>query len=162
MDEPQQETIRTFPDLPYEDRLIYIGGPFFTPEQQDVIASIEGLLDERDEKYFSPREYGVIVDDPMTPQRIQRIFDMNVRMIRECNILLAITDDFDPGTMFEMGMFYAWPGFCGRGSNIITYSPKAYGANVMIAQASFTHSRNMEELEHALNGHIVEDLEVTE
>ena len=160
MSEPEQETIQTFPDLPYEDRLIYIAGPFFSSDQQDVIASIENLLDKREENYFSPREYGVIVDDPMTPHRIQRIFDMNVRMIRESNILVAVTDDFDPGTMFEMGMFHnRW----GRFSNaIITYSAKGYGANVMIAQASFTHCRNMDELEHALNGHIVEDLEVTE
>lgn len=156
-------TLQTFPDLPCEDRLIYIAGPFFNDAQRKAIDDIETLLNRRQEKFFSPREYGVIVDGPMGKDRIERIFDMNVRMIRECNILLAITDDFDPGTMMEIGMFYSkfhWQR--SKKPPIITYSPNGYGANVMIANAIFTHTRSYEELDHALNGHEVDQLEAAE
>jgi nucleoside 2-deoxyribosyltransferase len=138
-----------------EDRT-YIAGPFFNEEQQDLLYEIETLLDQRGDKYFTPREYGVIVDDPMTPERIGRIFDMNIFMLTQCNRLLAITDNFDPGTMFEIGYFSR------SSSNIITYSSKGYGANVMIAEATKTHCQNMDELQHALNGHIINHMEVTE
>lgn len=153
-------TQQTFPDLPYENRLIYIAGPFFSPEQAEVIEKIETILDMRNEKYFSPREFGVIADAPMASYRVQRIFDMNIRMVNECNIMIAITDNFDPGTMFEMGLFYnrhRW-----QESSIITFSPKGYGCNVMIANAVYTHTRTWEELEHALNGHKVDNLEAIE
>lgn len=150
--------------------LTYIAGPFFTAEQKEIVQTIEDLLDHRGDSYFSPREYGVIVDEdtPMNPARTKRIFDMNVRMIRESTTLVAITDNFDPGTMFEMGMFYMKPKApigtkrYGKETPIITYSPMGYGANVMIAHATWTHCRAMTELEHALNGHQIDPMEAIE
>jgi len=143
--------------------LIYIAGPFFKPEQKAVIQQIETFLDNKEMKYFSPREYGVLLDGKMTSERIKRIFAMNVRMIEACNTMIAVTDDFDPGTMFEMGAFHTQQVTFGyEDTMLVTYSPKEYGANVMIAEAAFTHARSMQELEHALNGHEIDQLEAVE
>lgn len=147
---------------------VYIAGPFFSSEQKDVIEEIEYLLDDEGIKHFSPREYGVILDGPMKPHRTSRIFDMNVRMVNECDMMIAVTDDFDPGTMFEMGMFYMKPKAPFGSSNygelqkIITYSPAGYGANVMIARATFTHTMRIDQLQLAVRGHKVQEEEVTE
>ena len=160
---PQQAAgLAQYANIDWDNRLVYLAGPFFKPEQREVIEWIEHLLEHMDIKYFSPREYGVITGEArMNSARIQRIFDMNIRMLRDATDVVAVTDDFDPGTMFEIGFFYSMPGL-GRKSNIITYSAKGYGANVMIARATFTHCTSMEELEQALNGHPIEELEVTE
>jgi nucleoside 2-deoxyribosyltransferase len=142
--------------MPELDKLTYIAAPFFTEVQKEIVGQIEDLLDEKEEPYFSPREYGIIVDDPMNPYRIARIFNMNIRMMIHAFRMVAVTDDFDSGVMFEIGYFYS------ISDHIITYSPQGYGANVMIAKATRTHCRNIDELELALGGHIIDALEVTE
>jgi len=144
--------------------LVYIAGPFFTFEQKDAIEDIEDLLDARDIKFFSPREYGIITSDTnMSKERTQRIFDMNIRMIEACDTMIAVTDNFDPGTMFEIGAFHSQQESYGYEETcLITYSPKQYGSNVMIAQAAFTHARSIEELGLALHGHQIDELEAIE
>lgn len=134
----------------------YIAGPLFKPEQIDTIREIEALLDERDEPYFSPREYGVIADEPMNKARMKRIYDMNIAMVRKCQCLIAILDDRDAGTIFEIGYAAA------KNKKIITFSNQGHGVNVMLRHAIFTHTNNIEQLSLALMGHEIEDLEVTE
>lgn len=147
---------------------VYIAGPFFKPEQKDIIEEIENLLDAEGHFFFSPREFGVITDGLMTTERTKRIFDMNIRMVKACDMMIAVTDDFDPGTMFELGAFYMKPkvsfGNPGYGDieKIITYSPAGWGSNVMIAHATFTHTMNVGELELAIRGHKVNEPEATQ
>jgi nucleoside 2-deoxyribosyltransferase len=143
--------------------MIYIAAPLFTDEQRELIKLIENMLDFREDKFFSPREYGNISGEKMTSERMRRIFDMNLRMLIECDDMIAVTDDFDPGVMFEIGFLYAQPEQLRvEKRKIITYSHKGYGANVMIKYATFTHCRNDEELELALSGHEVDELTVSE
>jgi nucleoside 2-deoxyribosyltransferase len=144
------------------EKLIYIAAPLFTDEQRELIRRIEEMLDLREERFFSPREYGNISGEKMTPERMRRIFDMNIRMLNECDIMIAVTDDYDPGTVFEIGMMYCMRNSALGGKRIITYSDKGYGANVMIKFATFTHCTNDDELHTALNGHEVDDLTVSE
>lgn len=128
--------------------LIYIAAPLFKPEDIEVIKEIENLIDKRSgEKFFSPREYGIIKGDKMTENRMRRIFDMNIRMLEEADKLIAVTDNYDPGTIFELGLFYGY-----EDGMIITYSPHGYGANVMLKNATAFHCRDMLELNSALNG----------
>lgn len=128
--------------------LIYIAAPLFKSEDLKIIKDIEDLIDSRSgEEFFSPREYGVIKDEKMTPSRMKRIFDMNIRMIEECDKMIAVTDNYDPGTIFEMGLASGYEGI-----DIITYSPNQYGANVMLKHAIQFHCKDMTELRDALNG----------
>ena len=136
--------------------LVYIAAPLFSEKQRDLIKEIELQLDLRDQEFFSPREYGNISGEKMTAKRMKRIFDMNIRMLDECDTLVAVTDNFDPGTVFEIGVAYTLD------KRIITYSDEGYGANVMIKYATFTHCNSMEHLILALDGHEIEPLTVTE
>ena len=134
----------------------YIAGPLFNPEQINTIKEIETLLDDRRDSYFSPREFGVISNEPMTPERMERIFKMNIFMLQECETIIAILDDRDSGTIFELGVAFAMD------KNIITYSAQGHGINVMLKHAVRFHCNGMEELENALNGHGTNTLEVIE
>ena len=81
---------------------------------------------------------------------------MNIDMVAQCDTMIAIIDDRDTGTVFEIGYASA------MSKNIITYSSQGYGVNVMLAHAVFTHTQNLEELQQALNGHKIEELEIVE
>ena len=59
--------------------------------------------------------------------------------------MLAVIDDFDPGTMWEMGY-----GAC-FGIDIYTFSDKGYGLNVMLAGCSKGHAKGMTQLREMLN-----------
>jgi nucleoside 2-deoxyribosyltransferase len=142
--------------------MYYIAGPLFNKEQTKVIKSIEELLDSREEEYFSPREYGVIADEPMTSERMKRIFDMNILMLDQAEALIAILDDRDTGTIFELGYFYATCKHMLPGKRIITFSSQGYGINVMLKHAVEFHCNGLTELNEALNGFGANDLEVTE
>ena len=135
---------------------IYIAGPLFKDSHIDVIKSIESLLDEADIPYFSPREFGVIANELMTKKRMKRIYDMNIDMVAQCDTMIAIIDDRDTGTVFEIGYASA------MSKKIITYSSQGYGVNVMLAHAIFTHTQNIDELTLAIDGHEIEELEVSE
>lgn len=137
------------------ERVTYIAAPFFTEEQKIQVEYVEHLLDVQEEPFFSPREFGVITEGGMNDQQFKRIFDMNIRMMNNAFRMVAITDDFDPGVMFEIGYAYS------IGVKVITYSPKGYGSNVMIAKAAWTHCKHADELELALGGHKIEEDEVT-
>lgn len=133
--------------------MYYIAGPLFNPENIRILKEIESLLNEKGIEYFSPREYGTIVGEKMTPERMKRIFDMNILMLNKCDNLIAIIDDRDIGTIFEMGFFYSkYDDIIGLIPNIITFSSQDHGVNVMLRHAVKFHTNGLEELSAAING----------
>lgn len=75
----------------------------------------------------------------------QKIFDDNIKAIRSSNFIIAFTDDWDPGVMFEIG--YA------KASNIIiiTCSFAGYGSNIMIQKAAWKHFSHLQDLKNFLS-----------
>jgi len=144
--------------------MIYIAGPIFNTDQKNVIKDIEDILDDLWLDYFSPREFGVIADEPMNPARMKRIYDMNIRMLNECDTLIAVLDDRDAGTIFELGYF------TGRGDEyydqkptIITFSNQGHGINVMLKHAVKFHCNGYSELTLAIrDGQGTNELEISE
>lgn len=118
---------------------VYIAGPFFNDKQKDLIKRIENELDKYGIKYFSPRSEGVLID--MTPEekekQMSKIYNSNINHMIDCKCMLAIIDDWDTGTVFEMG--YAK---C-LNKPIFTLSDNDYGLNVMIRQAIKSHNTDI-------------------
>lgn len=116
---------------------IYIAGPFFNEEQKRAVGSVEEILISLDKRFYSPSLHGRGVITDMTPSErllaANGIFKDNIREMDNCDLVIAITDDYDPGTMFEIGYF-----FCQK-KPIITYSPNGYASNVMIAKSAIAH-----------------------
>lgn len=88
--------------------MIYIAAPFFKPEQVARVAHVERLLRALRATYYSPRQDGVLKD--MAPQKrvmmAEVIFKTNVHWLNHCQAVLAILDDSDTGTVWEMGYAY--------------------------------------------------------
>jgi len=125
---------------------VYLASPFFNPEQINVVESLEDVIAKSRCEVYSPMRHGVL--KTMNPKEraiaSKKIFEENIEMLNWADIIVANTDDFDPGTMFEIG--YAF----GKNKIIVTFSAKGYGANVMISEASNGHYNIYTDLETAL------------
>lgn len=75
----------------------------------------------------------------------QKIFDDNIKAIKSSSLIIAFTDDWDPGVMFEIGYAKA------QGINIITCSFAGYGSNIMIQKAAWKHFGHLQDLKNFLS-----------
>ena len=136
--------------------MVYIAGPFFNEKELDTIEKIEIHLDSHNIRYFSPRSMGTLKDMTLE-KRVQyqdQIYDSNLRHMRECDVAIIVVDNFDAGTMFEMGFMAC------LGKDMVTYSAEGYGLNVMLRNASKCHTTMLECLE-AIIDHIEKDWDVS-
>ena len=126
---------------------VYIAGPFFSKEQKETINKIERLLKARDTHFYSPMRDGVIGE--MEKPNFDLIYKNNVDNVADCTTMIAVIDDRDMGTIFEMGYAAA------LGKDIITYSSKDYGLNVMIERCVRYHARSIGQVSLALADRVI-------
>ena len=133
--------------------MIYIAGPFFNEEQVALIEAIEAVLTFNNMEFYSPRSEGVLFN--MTPEekhaRMKYIFEKNVEMLNKCDTVVAVIDDHDTGTVWEIGYAYA------SKKPIVTVTDKDYGLNVMIAQCVVSHCKTVEQIPQAVKGSFQQD-----
>ena len=127
---------------------VYIAAPFFNPDQITRVALVETLLEKHGLSYFSPRKQSAI--GPISsPEVRKKSFQMNLDGIEESEMVIAITDGKDMGTVFEAGHAFA--------SNIpVIYVAFTIGKegmfNLMLAESGIAACRTVEELEEAILG----------
>lgn len=126
--------------------MIYIASPFFNKEQLHFVRRIEDTLDAFERDFFSPRIEGVIKDMTADEKktRMKEIFDSNIQHILDSDIIVAVIDDRDPGTMFEIGYAAA------LGIPIITLTQHDYQVNVMIKECTKGHLKGLMNLGAAI------------
>lgn len=125
------------PKQPYT----YIAGPFFSEKQIEFVAEIEDALSECAFNYYSPRSEGTLLAQTEEEKQAnkKRIYDTNVERIQGADTILAIIDDRDVGTIWEMGYATA------LGKRVITISNLSYGLNVMLAESVQAHVLSVED-----------------
>ena len=116
---------------------VYLAGPFFTPAQAQTMQTLEDMLQQCKEIHaFSPRQTGIVLKD-LTPDeravRAKEVYTINVNMLDWCDVVLAVIDDRDTGTIWEMGYAAA------KGKRIVSYSSQNYGLNVMLQSCVCAH-----------------------
>lgn len=133
---------------------VYAAGPFFKTEQLQSMQLIEQVLSEFEciETYkprdgaASARKLNVDIGagkDPSSETR-RAVYEDNVNNIDDSNLLIALIDDRDIGTIFEMG--YA---AC-QDIPIITFTQHDYGMNLMLAECVLAHTKGIEQLRQAV------------
>ena len=129
---------------------IYLAGPFFNEKQLKTIQLIEKEFDKHGFDYFSPRKGGgSIAHLPPEEKRKEskRIYDSNVEEIVKANILFAVVDDRDTGTVYEMGYFKCLTVATPKPRYSITYTNENFGLNIMLKESVDAHVVGQEELE---------------
>ena len=128
---------------------VYIAAPFFNPVQLAKVQNIEHALNGVC-AYHSPRSVSVLQDIPEEDRRehIIRTFVNNIDRLDWCTHMIAVIDDRDIGTLWEMGYAYA------KGVVVASYSGAGYGLNVMLSESVVYHCINIEQIVPALRGEL--------
>ncbi len=82
----------------------YVSSGWFTDEQEDARQDILYAIDECGYDAYSPREDLLYVPGET---KAADVFAENIRMINECDIVIASTAGKDMGTIFECGVAYS-------------------------------------------------------
>lgn len=87
----------------------YIASPGFNQEQLGFIHQVEATLDAKQVDYFSPFTHGGTLrlgsDMELNKLNVKLLFDENIKEIKNCNRMIALVNDLDKGTAFEIGYF---------------------------------------------------------
>ena len=124
---------------------VYIASPFFTPIQLDRVERIENRLFDLCIDFFSPRSFGSLQTMTIEEKReaSKKIYNSNVDNIRKCTVLLAVLDDRDTGTIFELGYAAAYArqleDYGVDDYLIVSMSFVGKGLNVMLRECVDTH-----------------------
>lgn len=147
---------------------VYTAGPFFNPTQVNTIRELEKFLESRVDKrtgtpiysVFSPSRDGVKLVKNSSPEDRMRVFEDNVTHCNGSDLVIAVIDDKDSGTMVELGMKYShWRCLKDAGiepyasqecPRIITFSNQGFDVNLMILGLTLCHCKGFEELDEYL------------
>lgn len=86
----------------FKDMKVYFASPWFNQEQAEREERVKGKLRELGFNVWSPKDNCVcspIADEAMR----NKVFNDNVENIVDCDILFAVTDGKDMGTIWEAG-----------------------------------------------------------
>lgn len=126
---------------------VYLASPFFNDEQIERIEYIENLLDELGFEVYSPRKdctYKLTPDS--NKEERQKVFADNIINIETAELLIAVTDGKDMGTIFEAGYAY-------RTDIPIVYFAETLGDglfNLMLAESGIAVAQSREKLKEVL------------
>ncbi len=132
---------------------VYIAAPFFTEGQLDVVRKIELLLESKGIEFFSPRSEGTLKDMSAEERKVAmgEVFRSNVDHMDWCTHCVAVIDDYDTGTVWEMGYLYA------THKKLITFSAQYHGINVMLNESIEAHTITYESIIDGLKGEFWSD-----
>jgi len=161
----------------------YLASGWFTPMQKDVMDKVRDILISFPEiDLFSPYYDGVVVTkENDSPEMREKAFDSNIGNIIDTGhlmhrkLLVAIIDDFEPGTMVEFGAaaVLSWmnkKGFSVVNNksimrwgislpSIIAYSDvSGRGLNIMLQQAVWGFANGAEQLINQIQRYIKNDI----
>lgn len=133
---------------------IYCAGPFFNEAQLKTIEAVESVIALHDVDIFKPRNGAASAKklnldigagkDP-SPETRKGVFRDNVDNIDDADLIVAVIDGRDIGTIFEIG--YA----CKAGVPVMTYTDLGFGMNLMLAESVLAHCKGSKQLNDALS-----------
>lgn len=142
---------------------VYLAGPFFNEEQVATIKKLETLIESLGFEVYSPSRDGKKLNkDTDSPDLRAQVFDDNIKHLSTADIIVAVIDDRDTGTVWEMGCRYGrWLDryhTLDRNATqkddarrdcpmIVTYTDHDYGVNLMLTESIACHCKGVAELE---------------
>lgn len=133
---------------------VYLASGWFSEEQKRKMDEVRNLLLDMNFEVFAPFYDGVVLDSKNDSlENRKSIFESNVTCIKNFDLVVAIIDEYDPGTVFEIGYAkcsYDIGGILGK-PKIISYSDiPGRTLNVMLAQSCWGFANGIEQLKEQL------------
>jgi nucleoside 2-deoxyribosyltransferase len=94
-----------FEDLPIREciRKIYLAGPFFNMSERWLINELKNILTDFGNEVFSPFHEIGLSHDSLESQAVSDIVIRDLDAIREADLVFAVLNGLDAGTIFEIG-----------------------------------------------------------
>lgn len=115
---------------------IYLAAPFFNDNQRHLVSELEKFIEKNKPEgwsVYSPSRDAFVISPDSPEEEKEKAFDMNYEVIEDCGLMIAVVDDRDMGTVWEMGAAYALK------VPVITVSAFNYGVNLMLAFSTIGH-----------------------
>jgi nucleoside 2-deoxyribosyltransferase len=119
---------------------IYLASPFFNKNQLGRLEKVEQILDEKFQMVFSPRkaQYEGLEFGSMDWRT--EVFLNNQKHIDNADVVVAIYDEEDAGTMWEIGYAY------GKGIPVVIFQHLSTPVNLMISDSLHSYINGFKEL----------------
>lgn len=135
-----------------QNKRIYLASPWFNEAQAERENRVKSKLRELDFDVWSPKENNKL--SPITDPKVREaVFVANIKGMQDCDIIFAITDEKDMGTIWEAGFVYGMRTTNKSKSPIIVYYAETLGDkgmfNLMLAQSGnivITDFKDMDKL----------------
>lgn len=145
---------------------VYFASPFFTDEQVEREERLKSGLRKLGFDVFSPKEF-FKVSTETTHEMRRKVFLENLNQIEKCDIIFAVTDGKDVGTIWEAGYAYGIRWYRSRAEFpskfpiVVYYCETLKGGkfNLMLAESSdlvITEESELFRVKDIMNGMIRE------
>ncbi len=124
--------------------LVYLASPGFTDAQKELLTDLESWLWDNDLDVYSPFRDGIRLTPDATRKDRRDVWKENVWAIGESDLIVALLDDKDTGTLVEFGMAVAMK------KPIVAYAPRTAMMNVMLAEAIAAYACNGSEFSEVM------------
>jgi nucleoside 2-deoxyribosyltransferase len=124
---------------------VYLASPFFNDEQVKRLAKARDLIKDLGYEVWAAYYDGIVVSTDSSIEERYNSFKYNIDNISNSDLLVAITNDKDMGTLIEIGVAIQ------AKVPIIAFWENGSGpVNLMLAQASVSVAKTFDELHIAL------------
>lgn len=130
-------------DIDAKNQQIYLAAPLFGISQRWVIEEVRSILQSFGIRVFSPL-HDVGHSEKTRYETSQSIAEKDLEGLKNSNVVLAIVEEYDPGTLVEIG--YAMK----AGKPVIVYSPKNLREEGMLMLNSKNITGVYDELDYAI------------
>lgn len=130
---------------------VYIAAPIFSKEQLEAVGVVVDEVHAAGYVSYSPARDGVMLAPTDPAAKRDEVYHSNLRAIRQSDLLIAILDVKDTGTIWELG---AAAGF---GIPIVAVTMAVSKMNVMLERGVIAHVLNPHDLAlvlRALRSHL--------
>lgn len=142
-----------------ENISVYLAAGWFNEQQMECMTKIYNLLVDCGFNVGSPYYNGIVVNkDNDSPEIREKAYNWNLDYIDIADIVVAVIDDYDAGTMFEIGYAVRVSEEDTLNDNpyIITYSDvSGRGLNLMLQQSSDAFANGLDELYEQLKRYVL-------
>lgn len=104
---------------------VYLASGWFNQKQKEAMDKVRSIILSFDSiKLYSPFYDGKVLNSSTDSYELRKwVYDDNVRHVITSDLIIAIIDDFEPGTVFEIGSAAAINWLICNGFKINAYSP---------------------------------------
>lgn len=109
-----------------KNKNIYLAAPDFPSINTEILTRLSECLTYHNFKPRLPIRENGLAKDSMSPQKKIEIYHKDIKLLQECDLLIAILLYNDPGTLVELGMFKQ------MGKPTIIYDPYNMCSNMFV------------------------------